>query len=143
MSKKSKLAYVGLGSLITIIVLILIGWYALIVYDTNPYYEVITDGMTPTISKGEIVKADKEFPFNSINKDDIILFFINDYEDVIVQRAVEILYEEPRKIRTQGDSVTKSYILDSSVYEEHYIGKIIKIYPDIESAKSDVNGRIP
>lgn len=133
MNKKSKLGYIGIGIIISIVI------YGLMIYFTiddlrGTFLPMTTDGMSPTIVKGEYVEIDKYFLFENIAEGDVIAFFSGQYQDkLIVQRVVEIVQEKPLKVMVQGDSISESIAINTPVNEEEFYGKVVRIYPDEET----------
>ena len=143
MSKKSNLAYVGIGAGIVIVAFFAFALYLIIDDYDDPYLLVKTNGMNPTISKGEVIEYDRNYSFDLVMEEDIIVFFSDEYSTAIIQRVTEIVQEDPRQVKTKGDSLHEGILLNTPVIEEQFMGKVLRVYPNFEATETKEDVRNP
>jgi len=143
MSKKRNLGFIGIGVGISILAFFLFFLYIIIEDGSNPYLTIGENAMSSIMKDGEVIKYDRMFSYNSVNEGDVIVFFSDKFSRAVAQRVVEIVQEDPRQIITHGEYSDGSILTNFSVVEEKFMGKVIQIYPNMESAIDDVGGRYP
>ncbi|MFA6662029.1 MAG: signal peptidase I [Bacilli bacterium] len=101
------------------------------------YAVVVTESMTGTINKGDIVVIN-DYPYEDIIKDDIICFYNPNINGMTVTHRVTEVTEDGFK--TKGD-----YNPDADTWtitEDEYIGKIVNYGSCLGIGKLIMNGRI-
>ena len=117
---------VGLGFLVI--------WIGLqVAFGTNPFYVVASGSMVPVLEKYDVLIVQGHEPFEDIEIGDIIVFDRpSDHNKVIVHRVVSIIDDDPKTIRTQGDTNSESIPgTDFPITEKEYIGKVAYTIPQI------------
>jgi signal peptidase len=99
----------------------------------NPFYVVASGSMIPELLVYDVLVVQGHEPFEDIEIGDIIVFNRpSDHNRVIVHRVVSIINDEPKTIRTQGDSNPASIPgTDFPITEEEYIGKVAHVLPQV------------
>jgi signal peptidase len=121
------IAIVGVG--------VLVIWLGLtLAFGTqNPFYVVASGSMTPELQVYDVLIIQGHEPFEDIEIGDIIVFNRpSDHNRVIVHRVVSITDDEPKTLRTKGDSNSASIPgTDFPITQEEYIGKVEYTLPQI------------
>ncbi|MCJ8305909.1 MAG: signal peptidase I [Nitrosopumilus sp.] len=99
----------------------------------NPFYVVASGSMVPELLVYDVLVVQGHEPFEDIEIGDIIVFNRpSDHNRVIVHRVVSIINDDPKTIRTQGDSNPASIPgTDFPITEEEYIGKVVHVLPQV------------
>ena len=121
-----------LGIILTAIpVLFIIGVYGFI--GSTSTFVIASDSMNPEFAVNDIVMVDKEYPFEKISIGDVIAFNRpSDHNRVIVHRVIDVLDDDPKTLKTKGDSNRTSITgTDFPITEEEYIGKIVNTIPQV------------
>ena len=131
--KKAKNCII-LSIILIIPALVLLTPFAVTGLDKS-YFIVASDSMEPVLQVNETVRANTDIPFEDIEVGDIIVFHRPLGDDrTIVHRVVEIINEEPKALRTQGDANPASIPgTDFPITEEEYIGKVDTIIPFVSN----------
>ena len=129
---------------------IFIGLQALLT-TPNPFYVVASGSMMPVLNVYDVLVVQSCFnfwgfsdsnncfelndnnSFEDIEVGDIIVFHRpSDHNRIIVHRVVEILEDDPKTIRTKGDSNPGSIPgTDFPITEHEYIGKVVYVAPQL------------
>ena len=114
---------------------LLAGWLVLFAAFGTPYpfYVVASGSMIPALEVNDILLVQGHETIDRVNVGDIIVFDRPDGVDrVIVHRIVEIVSEDPRVLKTQGDANAVSIPgTDYPITEDDYIGKVIHVIPKV------------
>ena len=110
-------------------------WIALQVYfgTPNPFYVVSSGSMYPQLAKYDIIVVTGHASFEDVKVGDIIVFDQpKDHKKVIVHRAVAVVDDDPKTLRTKGDNNQASIPgTDFPVTEEEYIGTVVHLIPQV------------
>lgn len=98
-----------------------------------PFYVVASGSMVPALMVNDILLVQGHETIDRVNVGDIIVFDRPDGEQrVIVHRIIEIVSEDPRVLKTQGDANSISIPgTDYPITEDYYIGKVIHVIPQV------------
>jgi len=99
----------------------------------NPFYVVASGSMIPELQVYDVLIVQGHEPFEDIEIGDIIVFNRpSDHNRVIVHRVVSITDDDPKTLRTKGDSNPASIPgTDFPITQEEYIGKVVYTLPQI------------
>lgn len=99
----------------------------------NPFYVVASGSMTPELQVYDVIIVQGHDSFEELEIGDIIVFNRpSDHSRVIVHRVVSIIDDDPKTLRTKGDSNPGSIPgTDFPVTQEEYIGKVLYILPQV------------
>lgn len=133
---KRSLLFSGIGKDILIVVIgVILIWSGLrVAFGTeNPFYVVSSGSMEPELEVFDVLIVQGNEQFDGIEKGEIIVFNRpSDHDRVIVHRVIDILDEDPRTLKTKGDSNPASIPgTDFPITEEEYIGKVVYVIPQI------------
>jgi len=121
------IAIVGVG--------VLVIWFGLtLAFGTqNPFYVVASGSMTPELQVYDVLIVQGHEPFEEIEIGDIIVFNRpSDHNRVIVHRVVSITDDDPKTLRTKGDSNSASIPgTDFPITQEEYIGRVEYVLPQV------------
>ena len=110
-------------------------WIALQVYfgTPNPFYVVSSGSMYPELAMYDIIVVTGHASFEDVKVGDIIVFDQpKDHKKVIVHRAVAVVDDDPKTLRTKGDNNQASIPgTDFPVTEEEYIGTVVHLIPQV------------
>jgi len=97
----------------------------------NPFYIVAAKSMSPALEVYDVIVTQGHVPFEDIETGDIIVFNRpSDHDRVIVHRVVSIIDDDPKTLRTKGDTNPASIPgTDFPITEEEYIGKVVYVIP--------------
>jgi len=97
----------------------------------NPFYVVASGSMTPELQEYDVLIVQGHEPFEDLEIGDIIVFNRpSDHNRVIVHRVVSITDDDPKTLRTKGDSNPASIPgTDYPITQEEYIGKVVYTIP--------------
>ena len=113
--------------------------------ENNLVATMVSDSMTPTIKKDDVVFFEK-IPFKNIQIGDIILFHQPaHFENLSISRVLEILNENPKTIRaSSGDLYPEKWVagITSPITEKEYVGKVIEILSPEEFEKLQFNEKV-
>ncbi|MDH3656594.1 MAG: signal peptidase I [Nitrosopumilus sp.] len=142
---KKLLVYPGIGVGVIVIVMMILVTGVIISDVKDSTFKIESDSMTPILKIGEFVEADRSYSFENIREGDIIVFHPVDLpETIIVHRVVSIINEDPRILMTKGDSNLESIPdIDYPITEKQYLGKVVSIFPNVDSIFSKENMRYP
>ena len=124
---------------IIIVVAIAVIWIGLqAVFGTsNPFYVVSSGSMIPALEVYDVIVVEGNTPFEDVKKGDIIVFyspklFEQGKERVIVHRVSLVMGDDPKIVRTKGDSNPASIAgTDYPITEKEYLGKVEYIVPQV------------
>ena len=122
-----------------IVVAIAVIWIGLqAVFGTsNPFYVVSSGSMIPALEVYDVIVVEGNTPFEDVKKGDIIVFyspklFEQGKERVIVHRVSLVMGDDPKIVRTKGDSNPASIAgTDYPITEKEYLGKVEYIVPQV------------
>ena len=86
---------------------------------------------------GKFAEVDSNFPFKKLQVDDVIeIQFKDKFQVVHFGRIIEILDYDPLTFKTERIGMTRTSIegVDYPITEEEYLGKIVKIFKDKDTA---------
>ena len=110
-------------------------WIALQVYfgTPTPFYVVSSGSMYPELAMYDIIVVTGHASFEDVKVGDIIVFDQpKDHKKVIVHRAVAVVDDDPKTLRTKGDNNQASIPgTDFPVTEEEYIGTVVHLIPQV------------
>ena len=110
-------------------------WIALQVYfgTPNPFYVVSSGSMYPELAMYDIIVVTGHASFEDVKVGDIIVFDQpKDHKKVIVHRAVAVVDDDPKTLRTKGDNNQASIPgTDFPITEEEYIGTVVHLIPQV------------
>ena len=110
-------------------------WIALQVYfgTPNPFYVVSSGSMYPQLAMYDIIVVTGHASFEDVKVGDIIVFDQpKDHKKVIVHRAVAVVDDDPKTLRTKGDNNQASIPgTDFPITEEEYIGTVVHLIPQV------------
>lgn len=124
-----------------------------------PFFVVISGSMVPTLEIDDLLVVSSRVDFGDVKTGDIILFnrpsdyvalhdmdadtgeqgliMIDnpaDHGRVIVHRVVEVLDDDPRTLRAQGDANPASIPgVDFPIVREEYLGVVVYVIPEVGS----------
>jgi signal peptidase I len=108
------------------------------------HFQATSESMEPIIMKGNEVQVDRSIQFEELEIGDIMVFYSNPDERMLLGRIVEVIEEEPYTLRTQGDANPGSIpVREYPITAEQYIGKITMIYPNYNDFVVGKNGINP
>jgi len=124
---------------IIIVVAIAVIWIGLqAVFGTaNPFYVVSSGSMIPALEIYDVIVVEGNTPFDDVKKGDIIVFYSpklyeQGKERVIVHRVTLIMGDDPKIVRTKGDSNPGSIAgTDYPITEKEYLGKVEYVVPQV------------
>ena len=124
---------------IIIVVAIAVIWIGLqAVFGTaNPFYVVSSGSMIPALEIYDVIVVEGNTPFDDVKKGDIIVFYSpklyeQGKERVIVHRVTLIMGDDPKIVRTKGDSNPGSIAgTDYPITEKEYLGKVEYVIPQV------------
>ena len=124
---------------IIIVVAIAVIWLGLqAVFGTaNPFYVVSSGSMVPALEIYDVIVVEGNTPFDDVKKGDIIVFYSpklyeQGKERVIVHRVTLIMDDDPKIVRTKGDSNPGSIAgTDYPITEKEYLGKVEYVIPQV------------
>jgi len=124
---------------IIIVVAIAVIWIGLqAVFGTaNPFYVVSSGSMIPALEIYDVIVVEGNTPFDDVKKGDIIVFYSpklyeQGKERVIVHRVTLIMDDDPKIVRTKGDSNPGSIAgTDYPITEKEYLGKVEYVVPQV------------
>ena len=124
---------------IIIVVAIAVIWLGLqAVFGTaNPFYVVSSGSMIPALEIYDVIVVEGNTPFDDVKKGDIIVFYSpklyeQGKERVIVHRVTLIMDDDPKIVRTKGDSNPGSIAgTDYPITEKEYLGKVEHVIPQV------------
>ena len=124
---------------IIIVVAIAVIWIGLqAVFGTaNPFYVVSSGSMIPALEIYDVIVVEGNTPFDDVKKGDIIVFYSpklyeQGKERVIVHRVTLIMDDDPKIVRTKGDSNPGSIAgTDYPITEKEYLGKVEYVIPQV------------
>ena len=103
----------------------------------NPFYVVSSGSMIPALEIYDVIVVEGNTPFDDIKKGDIIVFYSpklyeQGKERVIVHRVTLIMDDDPKIVRTKGDSNPGSIAgTDYPITEKEYLGKVEYVIPQV------------
>ncbi|MSV33214.1 MAG: signal peptidase I [Nitrosarchaeum sp.] len=99
----------------------------------NPFYVVASGSMIPVLQVYDVLIVQGHEPFEDIKVGDIIVFNRpSGHDRVIVHRVAAIIDDEPKTIRTKGDTNPASIPgTDYPITKEEYIGKVAYTIPQV------------
>ena len=124
---------------IIIVVVIAIIWLGLqAVFGTaNPFYVVSSGSMIPVLQIHDVIVVEGNTPFEEVKKGDIIVFYSpklyeQGKERVIVHRVSLVMGDDPKIVRTKGDSNAASIAgTDYPITQKEYLGKVEYVVPQV------------
>ncbi len=132
---KSSISKGVIKDIVIVGVGVLVIWFGLtLAFGTqNPFYVVASGSMIPELEVYDVLVIQGHVPFEDIEIGDIIVFNRpSDHNRVIVHRVVSIIDDDPKTLRTKGDSNPASIPgTDFPITQEEYIGKVEYILPQI------------
>jgi len=132
---KSSISKGVIKDIVIVGVGVLVIWFGLtLAFGTqNPFYVVASGSMTPELEVYDVLIVQGHEPFEDIEIGDIIVFNRpSDHNRVIVHRVVSIIDDDPKTLRTKGDSNPASIPgTDFPITQEEYIGKVEYTLPQI------------
>ena len=125
--------------IIIIVVAIAIIWLGLqAVFGTaNPFYVVSSGSMIPVLQIHDVIVVEGNTPFEEVKKGDIIVFYSpklyeQGKERVIVHRVSLVMGDDPKIVRTKGDSNAASIAgTDYPITQKEYLGKVEYVVPQV------------
>ncbi len=113
----------------------LFAWISLqITFGTQTVFNVVASGgMKPALEVYDVIVTQGHVPFEDIETGDIIVFNRpSDHNRVIVHRVVSIIDDDPKTVRTKGDTNPASIPgTDFPITDEEYIGKVVYVLPQL------------
>ena len=110
-------------------------WIGLTAYfgAQNPFYVVSSGSMYPELAMYDIIVISGHISFDDIKIGDIIVFDRpKDHDKVIVHRVVAVVDDDPKTLRTKGDSNQQSIVgTDYPITDKEYIGKVVYVVPQV------------
>ena len=110
-------------------------WIGLTAYfgAQNPFYVVSSGSMYPELAMYDIIVVSGHTSFDDVKIGDIIVFDRpKDHDKVIVHRVVAVVDDDPKTLRTKGDSNQQSIVgTDYPITNQEYIGKVVYIVPQV------------
>ena len=102
----------------------------------------------PNVGESYLLKfaeIDREFPFENLKVGDMIQIQFKDKIQVAHEnRITEIMHEKPLSFKTFSERHQRSYEgIDYPITEKEYLGKIVQVFDDFESALKMGHGRAP
>ena len=103
----------------------------------NPFYVVSSGSMIPALEIYDVIVVEGNTPFDDVKKGDIIVFYSpklyeQGKERVIVHRVTLIMDDDPKIVRTKGDSNPGSIAgTDYPITEKEYLGKVEYVVPQV------------
>ena len=99
----------------------------------NPFYVVASGSMVPELEVNDLLVVQAHTPFEDIEIGQIIVFDRpKDHDRVIVHRVVSIIDEDPRTLKTKGDSNPSSIPgTDFPITQTEYIGSVEYTIPKV------------
>ena len=103
----------------------------------NPFYVVSSGSMIPALEIYDVIVVEGNTPFDDVKKGDIIVFYSpklyeQGKERVIVHRVTLIMDDDPKIVRTKGDSNPGSIAgTDYPITEKEYLGKVEYVIPQV------------
>jgi len=125
--------------IIIIVVVIAVIWLGLqVVFGTaNPFYVVSSGSMIPVLQIHDVIVVEGNTPFEEVKKGDIIVFYSpklyeQGKERVIVHRVSLVMGDDPKIVRTKGDSNAASIAgTDYPITQKEYLGKVEYVVPQV------------
>ena len=125
--------------IIIIVVVIAVIWLGLqAVFGTaNPFYVVSSGSMIPVLQIHDVIVVEGNTPFEEVKKGDIIVFYSpklyeQGKERVIVHRVSLVMGDDPKIVRTKGDSNAASIAgTDYPITQKEYLGKVEYVVPQV------------
>ena len=121
--------------IVIVAVCVAVVWIALQVYfgTPNPFYVVSSGSMYPELAMYDIIVVTGHASFEDVKVGDIIVFDQpKDHKKVIVHRAVAVVDDDPKTLRTKGDNNQASIPgTDFPITEEEYIGTVVHLIPQV------------
>jgi len=132
---KSSISKGVIKDIVIVGVGVLVIWFGLtLAFGTqNPFYVVASGSMIPELEVYDVLIVQGHEPFEDIEIGDIIVFNRpSDHNRVIVHRVVSIIDDDPKTLRTKGDSNPASIPgTDFPITQEEYIGKVVYTLPQV------------
>ena len=99
----------------------------------NPIYVVSSGSMYPELAMYDIIVISGYVSFDDVKIGDIIVFDRpKDHSKVIVHRVVAVVDDDPKTLRTKGDSNQQSIVgTDYPFTDKEYIGKVVYVVPQV------------
>ncbi len=121
--------------IIIVAVCVVVIWIGLQAYfgAQNPFYVVSSGSMYPSLAMYDIIVISGHISFDDVKVGDIIVFDRpKDQSKVIVHRVAAVVDDDPRTLRTKGDSNRNSIAgTDYPITNEEYIGKVVYVVPQV------------
>jgi len=121
--------------IIIVAVCVAVLWIGLTAYfgAQNPFYVVSSGSMYPELAMHDIIVISGHMLFEDVKIGDIIVFDRpKDHDRVIVHRAVAVVDDDPKTLRTKGDNNQRSMVgTDYPITEKEYIGTVVHVIPQI------------
>ena len=121
--------------IVIVAVCVAVVWIALQVYfgTPNPFYVVSSGSMYPELAMYDIIVVTGHASFEDVKVGDIIVFDQpKDHKKEIVHRAVAVVDDDPKTLRTKGDNNQASIPgTDFPITEEEYIGTVVHLIPQV------------
>lgn len=111
----------------------------------NSTYIIIGNSMSPSIRNNDGMVVDSHFPFDKLNVGDAIVFNSDDTTNsgqhiTIIHRVAQIITDGQgdKIIITKGDANPYSIPgADYPIFQQNYIGKVVSVIPQIETASAN------
>jgi len=121
--------------IIIVAVCVVIIWIGLTAYfgAQNPFYVVSSGSMYPELAMYDIIVISGHASFEDVKIGNIIVFDRpKDHDRVIVHRVVAVVDDDPKTLRTKGDSNQRSIVgTDYPITEKEYIGTVVYVVPQV------------